>query len=458
MKQFAFMIVMTLIGTVGAFLLAPVYGFAVYYSFAILRPEVLWDWSLPQGYRWSFMVAIGTIGATIAWRTGVWQPPFAGRRPWYGDPKYARSHYLFLAFVAWICVTYFTAHNMEHAQEYFIEYVKIFVMFIAATFALRSVKDLWIIYYVISISTLYVAYEVNFHYFVNKWMILQNRYLAGLDNNGAALLFAMVIPLCYFAWESGRTWFRWVMLMGIPVLLHAIMLSFSRGAMLTAGVGALWILLRSRNKKLLAILYSLAFVMILATAGKEVQERFMSISKSDADDSAQSRLTTWKIAMRMMSEQPIFGFGIRNSQLFTFDYGADMQGRAIHSQYLQTGADSGVVALVLYILLLGSVITGLWQVRRMLRPFRDPESEGVRGMTSAIECGLVSFCFGALFLSLEHFEMPYILMLIAVQLLAIMRSIYANTDPEYLTALAAQAKQGEPVPVMKRGQATAVVE
>ena len=70
---------------------------------------------------------------------------------------------------------------------------------------------------------------------------------------------------------------------------------------------------------------------------------------TSADASANSRLTTWRIAWQMAGENPIFGLGIRNSNLYTYDYGADMPGRTIHSQYLQTAADSGLVGLGLYL-------------------------------------------------------------------------------------------------------------
>jgi O-antigen ligase len=172
--------------------------------------------------------------------------------------------------------------------------------------------------------------------------------------------------------------------------------------------------------------YAGILAMVPVMAGKEVRERFLSIGQHDVDDSANSRKQTWAIAVRMANERPLFGWGIRNSNLFTYDYGADMPGRSIHSQYLQTAADSGWVALALYVALLGSVFLGLRQVRRALRPYHDPETNRVRALASGVECALVLFCFGAVFLSLEHFEMPYILMLLAVQLHAITRAVQAK--------------------------------
>jgi O-antigen ligase len=167
-------------------------------------------------------------------------------------------------------------------------------------------------------------------------------------------------------------------------------------------------------------------VCVLGMAGKEVRERFVSISKQDVDASAQSRWVTWGIGLKMAQERPVFGYGIRNSNLFTYQYGADIEGRSIHSQYLQTAADSGIPALALYVAMLASVFLGLREVRRDLRPFADPYTLRVKSLASGLECALVLFCFGAIFLSLEHFEMPYILILLAVQLHAITRAVTAR--------------------------------
>jgi probable O-glycosylation ligase (exosortase A-associated) len=349
--------------------------------------------------------------------------------PWYGSPRLGRSHVLFLAFTAWISLTYVTAVSREVAWPFFLEYVKIFVMFVCAALVLRTVRDLWVIYYVVLACAAYIAYELNYYYFAYEWLMLQQRGYGGLDNNGAALILTMAVPLAFFAWEANRRWWRWAFLLVIPVLLHAVMLSYSRGAMVSLAVVSPLVWWRSRNKLFVSALYVAGALLVAGMAGKEIRERFFSIGRHEVDASANSRWTTWQIAVRMANERPLFGFGIRNSNLFTFRYGADMEGRTIHSQYLQTAADSGWVALALYLGLLASVFGGLWQVRRATRPFTDPDSLKVRSLASGLECALVVFCVGAIFLSLEHFEMPYIVMVLAVQLHAITRAIAARLSP-----------------------------
>ncbi len=434
MKQLAFMALTMFLGTAGALALTPVLGIAVYYMYAVLRPQFIWDWVDLFGMKlgdvnWSLPVALITLKATALWRLGLWTPVMAAKPPWYGNPRFDRSHYLFLAFTAWISLTYLTAYNQTVAWPYFIEYVKIFVMFVCAALVLRTVRDLWIVYYVMLGCAVYIAYELNFYYVVYKWMMLQQRGYGGLDNNGAALILAMAVPLCFFAWEANRGWWRWGFLAVIPVLLHAVMLSYSRGAMVSLCFAAVLMFFRARNKLFVGVLYAAGACVVVAMAGKEIQERFFSVGAQEVDASAQSRWSVWKIAVEIANENPVFGVGIRNSNLFTFAKGADMEGRTIHSQYLQTAADSGWPALALYAALLVSIFYGLWRTRRMLSKFTDPETLKVRSLAAGLECALMLFCIGAAFLSLEHFEMPYICMVLAVQLHAITRAVTARLNP-----------------------------
>ena len=54
----------------------------------------------------------------------------------------------------------------------------------------------------------------------------------------------------------------------------------------------------------------------------------------EEDGSAQSRFDSWRAAWLITRDYPIVGVGVRNANLFSEQYGADMEGRTIHSQYL----------------------------------------------------------------------------------------------------------------------------
>ena len=64
MKQTIFMAVVTSWGVVGP-IFDPSIGVAVYYLFAVLRPQYLWQWALPPDISWSLYVALATIGGIL---------------------------------------------------------------------------------------------------------------------------------------------------------------------------------------------------------------------------------------------------------------------------------------------------------------------------------------------------------------------------------------------------------
>ena len=121
MKQTIFMAVVTAWGVVGP-IFDPAIGVAVYYLFAVLRPQYLWQWALPQDVSWSLYVAVATIAGTAVHamlRFGS-----------SGTPKrFTMAHVFVAAFAIWTSLTCVTAIDPAKAYPWWLEYVKIFVMF-----------------------------------------------------------------------------------------------------------------------------------------------------------------------------------------------------------------------------------------------------------------------------------------------------------------------------------------
>ncbi len=131
MKQADFQaIVVTLIGVCGSLAISPFYGLAVYYLFAILRPQYMWAWSLPQGVP---LVVVrgggghrgdsaGRLGRPGRLRNGV-----ETRSPERPAVEQA-AHVLMLLFGAWICVSYVVGVPSELGNLYMVDYAKHFTM------------------------------------------------------------------------------------------------------------------------------------------------------------------------------------------------------------------------------------------------------------------------------------------------------------------------------------------
>lgn len=427
MKQLVLMSVLTAMGTVGVYF-NTFWGVAIYYLFAVLRPQALWKWVLPEGVSWSYYVAITTILAACLMSLAV--PPLRPRRAGRALRTAFTAHPWVLAFGVWIAVTYLTAQNREAAYPWFIEYLKIFVMFAASTVLLRTVGQVWSLMVIAASALGYIAYEVNYLYFVQGYLGIYHNGYGGLDNNGAGIMLAMGVPLCFFVWEGSQRAWRWLYLSLVPVLLHAVLMTYSRGAMVSLLAAMPFVFWRSRRKRQMAlVMLLLAAIALPKMAGKEIVSRFFTIRNYEADGSAQSRLASWKAAWQIATEHPILGVGVRNSSLLTYDYGADMVGRVIHNQYLQVAADSGLVGLALYLAALLAVWLATLRARRAVARRDDVEASQVHAVASGVESSMAIFCVGAVFLSLEVFELPYLLLLLGSHL-PLVASIGSRRDAQ----------------------------
>jgi probable O-glycosylation ligase (exosortase A-associated) len=435
------MVVLTLGGVAGAFVFEPFVGVAIYYLFAVLRPQYLWQWALPEA-GWSGYVAWATLGASawfllngrgaeaaipeggLAVPRGVGAARTAGpavppRAVALREPPRSRltfAHKAFFVFAAWICLTYLTAQSREVAWPWFIEYVKLFLMFAVAAMVLVRLDQVWWIYRLAAGALIYIAYEVNYLYLIDGRLDIYHNGYGGLDNNGAGLMIAMGVPLALYAWEGTTKMWRWAFLAGIPLLLHAVLMSYSRGAMLSLILVTPMLWVRSRRRKQFTAAMFLLAILVPYLAGYEIRQRFFSIEQYQTDNSANSRFDSWGAAFQIANEYPLFGVGIRNSSLLTYAHGADMEGRVIHSQYLQTLADAGYPGLFLYLLMLASTWLAMARARRTLKGSTGPDAALARSMLNGIEGSLMVFCVGASFLSLEVFELPYLMVLLGIQI------------------------------------------
>ncbi len=424
-KQLIFMIAVTGSAVVGSFVVTPFVGFATYIAYAVLRPQYMWKWSLPEGANWSLYVAVPTILAAVAFGP---RPPRPAPGRWPASPvKVAPLHVAMFLFGLCLVASYLTARVPSAGDQMVSEYWRMFLMFAVGAVVVRAVGQVWVLFLVYALSLAYISYEINFLYFVHGYLgIAQNGY-GGADNNGAGMLLAMGVPLCAFAWEAYRGWYRWAFAAFIPVILHAVLMTYSRGAMVALIVAAPFWILRGRYRKQKILLGVAVLACVPFLAGKQIRDRFFSVEKFQQDDSANSRFTSWKIGLKIATENPVFGVGIRNSPLLTRAYGADLEGRVIHSQYIQLAADNGFVGLGCYLAVVGLAMWNLEEVIRKARPRSDPDSVKAYLAAAGFQGALVTFLVGAVFLSCEAFEPQYWVFLAAAQL----RLAYRSADAPY---------------------------
>ncbi len=427
MKQVTFLSLMTVLGAVGA-MQTPFWGVLLYYTLAMLRPQHLWDWALDGSIRWSLLAAMITLlSFWLHLSRLIKRSAFNGMVT------------MIILYALLVMFSTITAFNPQIAQGWAIEYAKVMIIAVVASMVIEHFWQIRLLALMVLLMLGYIAWEINFLYFFQGGRLNIFHYgYGGLDNNGAGLLLAMGIPFAYcFALSPDRGWFRWwsvaAAVLGL-VMIHAVMMTYSRGAMLATAVGIVWVLVHHRPRWQSGAA-AIGLVLVLSVmAGPQIQERFLSTTNFKTDASALSRFESWNAAWQIAWENPILGKGIRNSNQYTRNFGADYQGRTIHNQYLQIAADTGIPAAALYLFMLAF---GMWNFRRARMMCRDaigsaPDEDAKRRIDHAsriclaCQASLLIFIFDGMFLSLEMFEPPWLLMVIAGVLPRVMRSHLDN--------------------------------
>ncbi|QDU33969.1 O-Antigen ligase [Poriferisphaera corsica] len=451
-KQMIFMLGVTIACGFAAFKV-PFWGFFLYYFFAVLRPQNLWEWALPGGIRWSLFASLIALGGVALHYNKIFK-----------NGQVTGMFRLMVMFAILIFISIVLAYDPMVAQRWGIDYAKIFVIAILMLFIVNEVWQVRALATMIGLSIGYIAWEINYLYFFqNGRLDILNYGYGGYDNNGAALLIAMGMPFAYYIGVC--KWERFPKLSLVfggcigTLMLHAVMMSYSRGAMVASLVGIVWVILRHRSKAQSAIIIAILVVITSVLAGNQIRDRIVSTANYQQDASAQSRFEAWGAAWKIAWDHPFFGQGVRNSNLFSLNYGADRAGRTIHNQYLQIAADSGIPAMIVFIMMIVMSLHNLGMTRnRCIRHIKyDLSSDSSKNKLDHIEkiClatqgSLIIFAIDSMFLSLELFELPWLLFILAGVIGIITSPVINASAVENMNAIKSMSKNPVRVPPRKK--------
>jgi O-antigen ligase len=153
-------------------------------------------------------------------------------------------------------------------------------------------------------------------------------------------------------------WRKWLGRIVFGCSLYPLFYSYSRGAYAAVLVAVLMLGLLRHRLLFVATLVVMVFWQDLLP--DSVVDRIQMTESSDGqvEESAAMRLVMWNFAKTLFADHPIFGIGFGG-----FSFASDgMPLRNVHNYFLQTGAEQGVVGLLLLALLLGKALHCGWRL------------------------------------------------------------------------------------------------
>jgi O-antigen ligase len=231
-----------------------------------------------------------------------------------------------------------------------------------------------------------------------------------LENpNDLAINIAINFPLCiafFFAAKKSLAKAFWGV--SLIFMLWGVIATYSRSgllAMVVTVVICIWEF-GIRGKRT-AVLVSAVFIgmiaigVVIATPNYLIRIESMvlgNIEGSGDKGSLEARKELLRESVKIMVRHPIFGVGPGNFASYTLSW------HVAHNTYSELGAEAGVPALFLFLLLLG---LSLRKIRRVRKLPGYESSEDIRLWTSALWAAMAAYMAGALFASTEYNLFPY---------------------------------------------------
>jgi len=422
--------------TYGGALLAlynPFHGLLVYVCFAIIRPDYMWYWSVPQG-NYSRTVALALLAGWVFQRFGHWR---------FGRARGVVAALVF--FWLWAVVSTTFASNQEVAWRYVESIAKILLPFLVGITVIDSVAKLKQLAWVILLSEAYLAWEFNLSYFEGYNRLWMEGFGA-MDNNCHAIALVACTGLAVFVGlHERRWWLKGVAFTAALLMIHAILFSFSRGGMLSLVVTGLVGFLLVPKKWQHYLAFAAVVLVAVQLAGPEVTARFRTTfdSGEERDASAQSRLQLWAGCWDSMCKRPL-GVGPDHWGLIAPEYGFP-RGKNAHSLWLEVGASLGFPGLGFLLLFYGLCLARLWPLTGQRHPVPDPE---YRGLARMVIASVTGFAVAAQFVSLDRLEQPYYVALIGAGLLKL-SSTQPVRPPPPEPSVAPAAREAYPARAMR---------
>lgn len=243
------------------------------------------------------------------------------------------------------------------------------------------------------------------------------------DPNFFAQILLIALPLAVFlGYATSRLRLRIIGVTCATLILIAILLSYSRGAMLSALVMGMLVVPALRiDWRKLAVLGMLG-VAALVLLPRSVTERFVTIEQVipgfqpadqpiELDTSFEERRLLVGTAWVMFGDNPLTGVGPGNYTVHFDDYAARVGAvfrvygdpnatQYPHNLYLEYGAETGAIGLALFLAAVGAFFLATRRSRRILAAGDMPH---YAGFAYAIEVAMLGYLVSSLFLH-GHFQ------------------------------------------------------
>ena len=391
-------------------------GFTVYSAYYGLLAYCWLSFMHPQSLAWTVTVQAMRITLVVAALLVFRWISTPGKRLRFEGPSTA-----FFLLWAWFAVTAFlTSTHADRSYDPIVEFSKIGIAVMLATALVQTRQELKWMMILLAACPGFWAVKLGL-FFIRTASESQQGGPIGMDNNDTALFVSMALPMLYFcACEVRTVWLRRAMYFGAAMAVPAVILTTSRGGLLTLLAGLGFTVWRRTGRWLSPLTVTAAIGLVFYIAPAQTTVRYETIQTYEQDTSAMGRINAWRTSFNMAREHPITGVGF-GQDVYLAEYSKYQANpfdtpHAAHSVWFALMAETGFVGLALYLWML---LQTMWYTQKIMRDsVRRNRRKGDWDWSyaAALQCTIIAFVIGGTFLSQPRFEYVLMLCVMAVPL------------------------------------------
>ncbi|HXH84216.1 MAG TPA: O-antigen ligase family protein, partial [Candidatus Tectomicrobia bacterium] len=318
---------------------------------------------------------------------------------------------LFLTLVAFLALVH--GSGLQHAVSRSLAFLT-FMPFVLV--AVASIDDLRRV-----LATMVLAYVIMFPYGLRQMLRFDSRFGTGVyEPNYLAALLVLLVPLAFALGASRDDPNRRLLWQGAGVVLVVMLfLTSSRGGFLGLMVATMVFLYRRRGPVVafgaLAVLLG-AVVVVPTELGSRALATLFEDSRAlppGLEQSNRAHVALFWAGLRMIADHPLLGVGPDQFKSLSTAYTGFSQGNIAHNSYLEIGAEFGLPALLVFVLLLASTYRSLGRVAAL---GGVPAMREVAAWGEGLRAGLTGYLVAAFFISAQYEKLLWLTIFLTVVL------------------------------------------
>jgi O-antigen ligase len=301
--------------------------------------------------------------------------------------------------------------------------IKTILIFIVLVNVLRTELRIKLLFWLVLGVSIYLSVNVIKDYQAGVFKIgmaeTNTQRVAGVikglfdNSNDLALHLVTIIPISIALALEKKSHLRKIVFFGIALLLvAAVIITFSRGGFL--GLIAVTLVMvrkfgrRSKTTAFAALVLGIIFFLVVAPGSYSGRLATIFDSASDITGSSSQRTQVLKRSILVALRYPLFGVGLGNFHHKSF------QELGTHNAYTQVAAETGIAAMIAYIIFLVHPIRKLRLIEREL--FERNENSRFYYLAIGLQASLVGFMVASFFAAVAYQWYVYYLVAYAIAL------------------------------------------